>query len=195
MAGLDDLYRQIPVDDIAARLGADRGEVDTAIRALVPTLVGGLAHNAGADDATATTIEAAAHDHAAAGLLDGGVSVDDVDLADGDKIVGKIFAGRDSDAVASALAPAGVGSSGLIKQLLPILAPIVLAYLGKQFGQQSSGGGGIGDILGSILGGGSAPRGQSDNPLGSILGGMLGAGSGKDNPIGDILGGLLGGKR
>lgn len=192
MAGLDDLYAQIPVADIANKLGADPNEVNQAIHTLVPSLVGGLQHNAQSD---AGSIESAAQAHAASGLLDGGVTVDDVDEADGDKIVAKIFGGNNSDEVASALGGTSAGGSDLIKKLLPILAPIVLAYIGKQFGQNSGTGssGGLGDILGTILGGGKAPAGQSDNPLGSILGGMLGGGQG--NSIGDILGGLLGGKR
>lgn len=192
MAGLDDLYAQIPVADIARKLGVDQGEVTNAVHTLVPSLVGGLQHNAHSD---AGSIESAAHKHAASGLLDGGVTVDDVDEADGDKIVAKIFGGNNSGDVASALGGTGAGGSDLIKRLLPILAPIVLAYIGKQFGQNtgSASSGGLGDILGSILGGGKAPAGQSDNPLGGILGGMLGGGQG--NSIGDILGGLLGGKR
>ncbi len=43
MAGLDDLFAQIPVQDIASKLGADEGEVNNAIQTLVPSLVAGLA--------------------------------------------------------------------------------------------------------------------------------------------------------
>ena len=45
MAGLDELFAQIPVQDIAKRIGADEGEVNNAIRTLVPALVGGVAEN------------------------------------------------------------------------------------------------------------------------------------------------------
>ena len=45
MAGLDDLYAQIPTSEIATKLGADEGEVDSAIRTLVPALLGGLQQN------------------------------------------------------------------------------------------------------------------------------------------------------
>ena len=38
MAGLDDLFAEIPVQDIANKLGADEGEVNNAIRTLVPAL-------------------------------------------------------------------------------------------------------------------------------------------------------------
>ena len=206
MAGLDELFAQIPVQEIATKLGADEGEVNNAIRTLVPALVGGVQANVQADDIDSSGLEAAVGTQAASGLLDGGVKVDDVDAAEGDKIVANIFGGNDSNSVASALSGTGAGNSGLIKQLLPILAPIVLAYIGKQFGAgaaaqpqaaPSGGGGGLGDVLGSILVGAG---GGGNNPLGSILGSVLGGGSGgqggnQGNVIGDILGGLLGGKR
>ena len=84
--------------------------------------------------------------------------------------------------------------SGLIQKLLPILAPIVLAYISKRLTGGGQGGerrparvhpGGAGDrvltdLLGSILGGGRSQGGQPAGGSGSIL---------------DMLGGLLGGGR
>jgi hypothetical protein len=202
MAGLDELFAQIPVSEIASKIGADEGEVNTAIRTLVPALVGGVAENVQANQIDSSDLESAVHQQGASDLLDGGVSVDQVDEKQGDQYVAKIFGGNDSNAVASALAGTGAGGGDLIKKLLPILAPIVLAYIGKQLTKgsapaqpqaQSAGGGGIGDVLGSILGG--AGGGGGNNPLGSILGSVLGGGGGQSNPIGEILGGLLGGKK
>ncbi|KAA0083702.1 DUF937 domain-containing protein [Mycolicibacterium sp. P9-64] len=209
MAGLDDLFAEIPVKDIASKLGADEGEVNTAIRTLVPALVGGVQHNVQADDIDSSNLESAVTAQGASGLLDGGVSVDQVDEQEGNKLVANIFGGNDSGQVASALAGTGAGGSDLIKKLLPILAPIVLAYIGKQLTkgsgsaapagnqpQSAPSGGGLGDILGSILGGASGGGGGGNNPLGSILGSVLGGGSGgQGNAIGEILGGLLGGKK
>ncbi|MFN8228654.1 MAG: DUF937 domain-containing protein [Mycobacterium sp.] len=200
MAGLDDLISQIPIADIASKLGADQGEVASAVQQLVPALVGGLQVNVQDDKIDSSKLEEAVSSHAVSGLLDGGVNVNDVDENEGDQIVSRIFGGNDSAAVASALAGGGAGGGGLVQKLLPILAPIVLAYIGKQFanknapagGAQASGGGGLGDVLGSILGGAT---GGGNNPLGSILGSVLGGGQGGSNPIGDILGGLLGGKK
>ncbi|MDT5301477.1 MAG: hypothetical protein QOG79_4719, partial [Mycobacterium sp.] len=73
MAGLDDLFAEIPVQDIASKLGADEGEVNTAIRTLVPALVGGLQHNVEANDIDSSKLESAVSTQAASGLLDGGV--------------------------------------------------------------------------------------------------------------------------
>ena len=203
MSGLEDLLSQIPTSDIAGKIGVDEHEVDQAVRLLVPVLVGGLQENA-QDPEHAGTIASAADNHAASGLLDGGVSLDQVNESDGQQAIAKIFGGNDAAQVATALAGGAGGNSDLLKQLLPILAPIVLAYIGKQLAggggnaappqqpQQQASGGGLGDILGSILGGGGG--GGGNNPLGGILGSVLGGGQG-GGALGDILGGLLGGKK
>lgn len=204
MAGLDELFAQIPVADIASKIGADQGEVNNAIKTLVPALVGGLAENVQSNEIDSSKLESAVAEQGASGLLDGGVNVDQVDEKEGDNLVATLFGGNDSNAVASALAGTGAGGGDLIKKLLPILAPIVLAYIGKQLTKgsgsaqaqpqaQSAGGGGLGDILGSILGGAAGGGGGGNNPLGSILGSVMGGGG--NNAIGEILGGLLGGKK
>ena len=195
MAGLDDLYAQIPTTDIANKLGADQGEVDSAIRTLVPVLLGGLQHNA-QNPEDASKIASAANEHAASGLLDAD-GVGHVNEDEGHQAISALFGGQDSDQVAAALAGGGGGNSGLLKQLMPILLPIVLAYVGKQLTggggaapqKEAASGGGLGDVLGSILGGGD----NSNNALGSILGSVLGGGKG--GGLGDVLGGLLGGKK
>jgi hypothetical protein len=184
MSGLDDLLAQIPTSDIASKIGVDEGEVNKAVQLLVPVLVGGLHENA-QDPDHASKIESAADSHAS--LLDGGVSVDQVDQQEGQQAIARIFGGNDVAQVANALAGGGGGNSDLLKKLLPILAPIVLAYVGKQLGQKSApagGGGALNDVLGSILGGMGGNK-----SLGTVLGNVLGS------KAGDILGGLLGGKK
>jgi hypothetical protein len=194
MAGLDDLYAQIPTSEIANKLGANEGEVENAIHTLVPALLSGLQQNSD-DPEHANRIESAASSHAARGLLDAGGGLDQVDESDGHQAVATLFGGSDVDQVASALAKGGAGNSDLLKKLMPVLVPLVLAYIGKQLGSGGGGGapqkeeasGGLGEVLGSILGGGSG-----DKSLGGILGNVL---AGKGGALGDILGGLLGGKK
>jgi hypothetical protein len=197
MAGLDDLLAQIPTGDIAKKLGVDEGEVNSAIQTLVPVLVGGLHQNA-QDPDHASAIVSAVSTHAARGLLDTGVSIDQVDQAEGQRAIAKIFGGNDTSQVAAALSGAGAGNSDLFQKLLPILAPIVLAYIGKQLtgknapaaAEEKASGGALNDVLGSILGGAA---GRGNKSLGSILGDALGSKAG--GVLGDILGGLLGGKK
>src|SRR5271167_2912750 len=202
MSDLDDLINQIPVADIASKLGVNEGEVNSAIKTLVPALVGGVQQNVDTKDIDSSGLESAVTQQGASGLLDGGVSVDQVDAKQGDQIVSKIFGGNDSGQVASALSGTGAGNSDLIKKLLPILAPIVLAYIAKKLTQGNApasaptqqsaqpSGGGLSDVLGSILGGSQS---GGNNPLGSILGSVLGGDKG--GAIGDILGGLLRGAK
>ena len=101
---------QIPTSDIASKIGVDEAEVNKAVQLLVPVLVGGLHENA-QDPDHASKIESAADSHAASGLLDGGVNVDQVDQQDGQQAIAKIFGGNDADQVASALAGGGGGNS------------------------------------------------------------------------------------
>jgi hypothetical protein len=207
MAGLDDLFDQIPVADIANKLGADQGEVNQAIQTLVPTLLGTLHENVAAEDIDSSQLESTVVAEGQTDLLDGGVVVDQIDEGQGNQMVASLFGGNDTNQVASALSGAGAPGGDLIKRLLPMLAPIVLAYVGRQFSQrnqagagagaqaQAAPGGGMGDLLGSILGGGAPAGGAAagNNPLGSILGSVLGGGQG--GAIGNILGGLLRGGR
>ncbi|MGC2652667.1 MAG: DUF937 domain-containing protein [Mycobacterium sp.] len=192
MAGLDDLFAQIPTRDIAENLGVEEGEVSSAVQELVPVLVGSLQQKA-QDPGHASVIESAAGDHAARGLLDADAGVADVDHAEGDQAVAKLFGGSDSSQVAAALSGGQAGNSDLFEKLLPILTPIVLAYIGKQLSQKKSpapkgdspSGGALDDVLGSILSGMSG----GNKSLGSVLGKALGG------KAGDILGGLFGGNK
>ncbi len=207
MAGLDDLFNQIPVADIASKLGADQGEVTQAIQTLVPTLLGTLQENVQAEDIDSVHLEKTVIAEGQSDLLDGGVNVEQLDESQGNQLVASLFGGNDTNQVASALAGGGAPGGDLIKRLLPMLAPIVLAYVGRQFSQRAQGagagagaqaqaapGGGMGDLLGSILGGaGGGGAAAGNNPLGSILGSVLGGGQG--GALGNILGGLLRGGR
>lgn len=190
MAGLDDLFAQIPTSDIAGKLGVDESEVNNAVQLLVPVLVGGV-HQSAQDPDNASAIESEASSHAARGLLDTGVG--QVDENAGAQAIAKIFGGNDTSQVAAALSGSGAGNSDLIQKLLPILAPIVLAYIGKQMTQkggpapaeEKASGGALNDVLGGILG---QMAGGSNKSMGNVLGSVLG------NKAGEILGGLFGKK-
>lgn len=89
---------------------------------------------------------------------------------DGNAILGRIFGSKDvSRGVAQQLS----ASSGIGEAILKKLLPIVAAYVMSQIASKAANGG-LGDILGSILGGGAQQGGGGG--LGDILGGMLGGG-------------------
>jgi hypothetical protein len=176
MADIDSLVSQLPMDQLARQLGVSESEAEGAVRQALPALLGGLNANA-QDPAGAASLANAVGEHDD-DLLEGGIDLDQIDTGDGEKIVKNVFGDNDQQVI-DTLGGLG-GGSGLMAKLLPILAPLVLSFLAKQFG-----GGGL--TPGTATGSG----GQAGGGLGDILGGMLGGGEG--GGIGDILGGLLGG--
>ena len=185
MADLNALLDQIPIGDIAKQLGINEDVAEAAVKQVLPGLVGGLAANAKRDDKSAEMLTNTLKHH------NTGVakSVKDVDTEDGKKIVRNVF-GDNEDAVVNKLAGASTKSDvtgDIIKQVLPIVAPIVLSWLASQFlggkteaaapaaapepEPAASSSGGIGDLLGGLL---SSPQGQEI--AGDLLGGLLGGG-------------------
>lgn len=191
MSEIQQIAAQLPMADIARRLGVDQATAEAAVQQALPTLVGGMAANA-QDPAGEESLQHAVGQHSPS-LVEGGISLDDVDTADGDKIVSHVFGPARGDVTQALAARRGV-DQGLIEKLLPILAPIVLSLIaqrlsGRQGGQQ----GGLGSILGDLLGGaaGGAPRGGTSGGLGDLLGGLLGGGPSGQQSGGADLGGLL----
>jgi hypothetical protein len=185
MDDLDNIVAGIPMNALADRLGVDPNTAESAVRQALPALLGGLQANA-ADPAGAASLSGALAEHPP-DLVAGGVDLSQVDADDGQKIVGNIF-GSQTDQVAQTLGGNLGGSGDLIKRLLPLLAPIVLSYLSSRMRggtptvNEPQPSAGVGDLLGSILGGigGGMPAGASNAPGGSVV---------------DMLGGLLGGGR
>jgi len=199
MAAVDEILQNLPIDQLAQQVGAEPQEVQAAAQAALPALLGGLQANAQGGGAS-SIVEAL-------GQHTGDVDPAQVDQADGEKIASHIF-GSNQEQVYSALGGTGA-SSGLIKRLIPILAPIVLSYIANKV------------LKGGGLGGGAAtPQTQApaddsaqggpgslDSMLQDVLGGALGGTAAQQTPapqqqeqqsgggILDILGGLLGGGR
>jgi len=182
MADLSELLKIIPIDDIAEQLGVSEGQAEAAVQQVLPGLVGGLAVNASSSEG-ASTLETVLSHHAGKDTSSK-AKLKDIDTEDGEKIVGHILGDKEGS-VEKLAAASGLGDQAgdLIKKVLPIVAPIVLAWLANQFlgqksepketAQESSSGGGIGDLLGGLLGGGSSSGGAGD-VLGGLLGGLLG---------------------
>ena len=208
MAAIDDILQSLPIDQLAQQVGADPQEVQQAARSALPALLGGLQANAQEPAGASSIVEALGqHDD---GLLDGGVDLGQVDEGDGQRIASHIF-GPNEDQVYSALGGTGAGG-GLVRRLIPILAPIVLSYLATRV--LKGGGGGLGggtSAQAPLPGdqgaqGGQAGPGSLDSMLRDVLGGALGGGTAAQTPapqqtqqsggsILDVLGGLLGGGR
>lgn len=200
MADLNELLNLIPLDQLGAKLGVDADTARATAATALPSLLAGLQNNAASPDG-ADALSAAIKQHDAT-FLDGGVDIDAVDTNDGQKIVQHALGENQSALTAqlSGAAPGGVDLGALVQKALPILAPVVMAFLAKKV---SSSSGGLGGMLGGLLGGqqgGADSQGPGGLDLGGILGGLFGGGGTAQQqqqqgqaPGGLDLGGILGG--
>lgn len=185
---LDDILAQVPIDDIAAKLGVSPEVAAQAVEQGGAVLLGGLAKNAATEEGS-TAIQNALKKHEGASTVS---KIDDVDQADGAKIVQHVL-GSDASDVASKLSASDKTAGIDFAKLLPILAPIIMGLLAKNNTSSDGGesGGGIGDLIGGLLGGGSSSTGGG---FGELLGGLLGGSDSNGGGLGGLIGGLFGKK-
>jgi hypothetical protein len=209
------------LSDLGRQFGLDAAQTQAAVDALAPVVAAGLRRNSQSDGGLADLIGALAKGNHGQYLDDPRVLESPAAIDDGNAILGHVFGSKDvSREVAQQLsASSGLGAS-VLKKLLPVVAAMVMGQLAKKAlggggGQArqapapapAPSGGGLGDILGDILGGGQGGRpAPSPSPggggLGDILGDILNGGGkgGGTRPaapggpsVEDILKDILGG--
>ena len=184
MDDLSGLINLIPIGDIAKKIGVDESVARAAVAVAVPAIVGGLAANA-KDDKGAQSLEKALGHHKGRAPK----KLDDIDEKDGEKIVSNVFGAKKNDVVKAAASKAAVKGDGpdigaIVAQVLPIVAPIVLAFVANQF---------MGNKTEAAPEPAAAPA-SSGNPLADMLGGLISSPQGQEMITG-ALGGLLGAGR
>ncbi|MCA5006312.1 DUF937 domain-containing protein [Sphingobacterium bovistauri] len=177
------------ISTIAKTLNIDESRAKWIVAAAVPLMIAALNYNSKKSAEKEEGINKALEQHGNSSILDqlGGI-LGQGPTDDDNKIVNHMF-GRNTELVTNSLAEKTGISTSQIGGVLATLAPIVMGYLGNQ--KQQSSGGGIGDLIGSVLGGGQSNSSAGGGILGSILGSVLGGGGGSNQPTsqGD-LGGL-----
>ncbi|GAB3815280.1 hypothetical protein GCM10028820_12460 [Tessaracoccus terricola] len=169
MNAVNEILSRIPLDQLAGELGTDEATAEQAAREAVASLMGGMQSNAASSPAGEASLAGALNQHSSSSFFtDSRIDLNQVDTADGEKIVSHVLGS--SDAQPAALG--GLLGSAQVQKLLKMLAPIVIGYLAGKVTN-----GGFGDILG---GGGSAEQNQqpSGGGLGDILGQIFGGGNG-----------------
>ena len=180
MFSLEDLLGQQQggdaVGQISQMLGANQSMTSSAIQLALPMILSGLANNASTPQGAENLNTALEQDHSG-GLLDnlmgylgGGLSQpsETTRQTDGTGILGHIF-GQKQSAVAQEVSQNSGLDIGQVAKLLITLAPIVMAFLGKQKQQQGLGA----DGLASLLQGQQQQMQSSGNPMMDMVTGFL----------------------
>jgi len=185
------------IESMASQLGIPPAVAKQGAEALLPAILGGFktqAQGAGGIEGLGGMLGQLG----GGGLLDAVLAPQATPVEAGNDVLGQIFGSKDVSRTVADHAAGQTGlDSGLLKQMLPIVAMMVAGYMAKQGGQQG-GGGGLGELIGGALGGGGS--GGLGGMLGSVLGGSgASAGSlgglgktldmdGDGNPLDDIMG-------
>lgn len=158
-----DMGKQI-ISGISEKTNVSSNETTSVVTAAIPALLGALQNNASTPDGAAGILGALTSKHDGSildnlsGFLGGG------DTSDGGGILNHILGDKQS-ALANGISSKTGVSSGNVSQILMMLAPIVMGYLGKQSqGSNVTSGSGLTSLLGGLLGGNSG---------GSILSSLL----------------------
>jgi hypothetical protein len=165
------------VDQISQNVGAEPSAVNSAIQAALPTILGSLANNASTPQGAESLNTALEQDHDGSildnlgglgSMIFGGQQEQAAPprQADAGGILGHILGSNQGTVVQQASNESGLGA-GQVAQILMMLAPIVMGYLGRQKQQQGVGADGLGGLLGGLLGGqqaAAAPQ-SSGNPM------------------------------
>ncbi len=172
MLSLQDLLGQEQgtqaVDQISQSVGADSSLVNSAIQLALPALIGGLANHASTPEGAESLNNTLEQHHDGSILSDlgglassifGGGGQAASPAVDAGGILTHILGSGQGQVAQQVSSQTGLGT-GQVAQILMMLAPIVMGYLGQQKQQQGIGADGIGSLVGGLLGGGQA-QGQS----------------------------------
>jgi hypothetical protein len=213
------------MDAIARQMGISRAEAERAAEALMPAFSQGLKRNV-ADPAGFMRFMAGLASGGYANYFDDPAKAASLNgIQQGDAILANLFGSKEvSRAIAAQAAQATGYSQALLKQMLPMLAPILLGGMFKQMSdantasaQGNPAANPLGRILEQMMGGGGGYTGGnagggfgggSGNPWGQILEEMMrggqprgqeatgrGAPQAGENPFGKMLEEMLGGAR
>jgi hypothetical protein len=173
------------VEQISQNVGAEPSAVNSAIQAALPMILGSLANNASTPQGAESLNNALEQDHNDGGVLGnlgdlgglifgGGQEAPPPRQADAGGILGHIFGDRQGQVAQEVSNQSGLGM-GQVAQVLMMLAPIIMGYLGQQKQQQNVGPDGLGGLLGGLLGGGqqAAAAPASGNPMMDMASSML----------------------
>lgn len=188
MAGLLDLLAgaqaQPAKQQIGQQFGLSEDMTQKAMSALIPALAAGLKSNAGKPGGAEALLEALNSGSHSRYLDEPALLGRPETRDDGNSILGHLLGSKDvSRAVASRAAEkTGLGDD-LLKQMLPVLATMVMGSLAKKSEEPDT----LTQLAG-LLGGAQAQPQRQSGGLGGLLGGLLGGGAQSSAPSSNGIG-------
>ena len=208
---VDELLGQLrgaPMQQMAQQLGANSDQIQTAVGAALPLLLGALGKNAAQPQGAADLLGALQRDHSQAlpqglgglggllgSILGGGAAAGNAQnpLGGGAAILGHILGGGQQKAETSLGQATGLGGQGAA-QLLSMLAPIVMAFLANRVKAGNLDAGSLSQTLGQER----AQVQQQGGLGGDLLGSLLDQNGDGKLDVGDLFklgSSFLGGRR
>ncbi|MEO5962831.1 MAG: DUF937 domain-containing protein [Thermomonas sp.] len=192
MSITDDIFSQLSgpaLQQISQQLGTGQAQTAGAVAAALPMILGAMGHNASQPQGAESLFGALGKDHASSGgisdILGAVLGGQQSRQTDGLGQLGHIFGGQQQTAETGLGRATGLGGDKA-QMLMKILAPIVMAYLGKRMfggGQQQGSPQALGDILGQ-----ERQQVQQQGGLGSgLLGAVLDQDGDGQLGLGDLL--------
>ena len=176
--------------EISERIGADDVNTSNAIQAAVPSLLAALSQDANRGGGLQQALQ---QDHDGS-IIDNlgdylnGTAQLSPRATDGPGILDHALGDRQETLARGISAKSGL-DMGSVMSLLTLLAPVVMGMLGKkQQSTSTAGGGDLSDLLNR-----ERQDAESQGGLGDLIGSVLGGGS--SGGLGDVLGSVLGGKK
>ncbi len=180
---ITDILGQIGgIQSVARELGVSEAQAASGANALIPAILGGFKKQTHAQPTGLDGLVGMLGGLGGGGLLDDVLGPQPTSLNRGNDVLGQIFGSKDVSRTVAQNAATRTGlDPSLLKKMLPMLAMLVAGYMAKQ-GRASAPqtGGGLGDVLAGLVGGGGQGGGAG-------LASMLDL-DGDGNPLDDILG-------
>ena len=182
---ITDILGQIGgIQSVARELGVSEAQAASGANALIPAILGGFKKQTHAQPTGLDGLVGMLGGLGGGGLLDDVLGPQPTSLNRGNDVLGQIFGSKDVSRTVAQNAATRTGLDPLLlKKMLPMLAMLVAGYMAKQgraSAPQPQMGGGLGDVLAGLVGGGGQGGGAG-------LASMLDL-DGDGNPLDDILG-------
>lgn len=180
------------IETMANQIGADSKQTATALEGAVPTLLGAMSNNVQSKEGASGLLGALDRDHDGSILddLTGFLGSGNTDTGSG---ILKHVLGNNQTEVENGLSAKTGLNSGQIGNMLKMVAPIVMGYLGKQKREQSGFDlGGIAGLLGNMASTSDKSTGLDLGDILNVVGGLSGNSSQGGGGLGGMLGKLFG---